>query len=245
VPLDLLFSDSIRSEWLDTSPYNNSQFQARIEHSSTVSDLLDRAYNRIWMLVHRSSHCLAMGDVVYLRTLIQFTLIHVNVVRHSLRPTQKSFGLMATDTLSYLPNDIPTKVDRAAKATSLETRAPFLDHRVASVAWRLPMAVKIRPGKNGGTSKWVLRQILTKHVPHELIERPKVGFAIPVKQWLRDPLRSWADDLLDPHCIQQQGYFKSEPIMKLWLEHKSGRFDHTTRLWPVLTWQSWVAEWLA
>jgi hypothetical protein len=95
VPLDLLFSDSIRSEWLDTSPYNNSQFQARIEHSSTVSDLLDRAYNRIWMLVHRSSHCLAMGDVVYLRTLIQFTLIHVNVVRYSLRPTQKSFGLMA------------------------------------------------------------------------------------------------------------------------------------------------------
>lgn len=95
VPLDRLFRDSIRSEWLDTPPYNSSQFQARIESFSTVSDLLDRTYNRIWMLVHRSSQDLPKGDVAYVRTLVQFTLIHLNVVRHSLRPTQKSFGLMA------------------------------------------------------------------------------------------------------------------------------------------------------
>jgi hypothetical protein len=95
VLLDRLFSGSIRSEWLDTSPYNNSQFQARIESFSTVSDLLDRTYNRIWMLVHRNSQDLPKGDVAYVRTLVQFTLIHVNVVRRSLRPTQKSFGLMA------------------------------------------------------------------------------------------------------------------------------------------------------
>lgn len=95
VPLDRLFRDSIRLEWLDTSPYNSGQFQARVDHFSTVSDLLDRTYNRIWMLIHRSSHRLSVGDVAYLRTLIQFTLIHVNVVRRSLRPTQKSFSLMA------------------------------------------------------------------------------------------------------------------------------------------------------
>lgn len=95
VPLDRLFRDSIRSEWLNTSPYNGGQFQARIESFSTVSDLLDRTYNRIWMLVHRNNQDLAKGDVAYVRILVQFTLIHVNVVRRSLRPTQKSFGLMA------------------------------------------------------------------------------------------------------------------------------------------------------
>jgi asparagine synthase (glutamine-hydrolysing) len=151
--------------------------------------------------------------------------------------------MMAIDTLNYLPNDILTKVDRAAMATSLETRAPFLDHHVAAVAWRLPMAMKIRPGRGGGTSKWALRQILYKYVPPELIERPKAGFGIPIGHWLRGPLRSWAEDLLDPVLMQRQGYLRPEPIQVLWLQHLSGRFDHTTRLWTVLMWQAWLAEW--
>lgn len=151
--------------------------------------------------------------------------------------------MMATDTLNYLPNDILTKVDRAAMATSLETRAPFLDHRVAAVAWRLPMAMKIHPGRGNGTSKWALRQILYKHVPPELIERPKAGFGIPVGQWLRGPLRSWAEDLLEPGRMQSQGYLRPEPIQTLWRQHLTGRFDHTTRLWSVLMWQAWLAEW--
>ncbi len=151
--------------------------------------------------------------------------------------------MMATDTLNYLPNDILTKVDRAAMAASLETRSPFLDHRVAEVAWRLPMAMKIHPTRGGGMSKWALRQILYKHVPPELIERPKAGFGIPIGQWLRGPLRGWAEDLLEPGLMQRQGYLRPEPIHKLWRQHLSGRFDHTTRLWSVLMWQAWLVEW--
>ena len=151
--------------------------------------------------------------------------------------------MMAFDTLNYLPNDILTKVDRAAMAASLETRAPFLDHHVASVAWRLPMAMKIRPGRRGSTSKWALRQLLYRHVPPELIERPKAGFAMPIGAWLRGPLRPWAEDLLDPGAMRRQGYLRPEPIQHLWRQHLSGRFDHTTRLWSVLMWQAWLAEW--
>jgi len=151
--------------------------------------------------------------------------------------------MMATDTLNYLPNDILTKVDRAAMAVSLETRAPFLDHRVAEVAWRLPMAMKIHPSRGGCISKWALRQILYKYVPLSLIERPKAGFAIPIGQWLRGPLREWAEDLLEPGLMQRQGYLRPEPIQTLWRQHLSGRFDHTSRLWTVLMWQAWLVEW--
>lgn len=151
--------------------------------------------------------------------------------------------MMAIDTLNYLPNDILTKVDRAAMATSLETRAPFLDPRVAAVAWRMPMHMKIHPGQGALTSKWALRQLLYKYVPPELIERPKAGFGIPIGHWLRGPLREWASDLLEPTQIKRQGYLRPEPIQKLWCQHLSGRFDHTTRLWAVLMWQAWLAEW--
>lgn len=151
--------------------------------------------------------------------------------------------MMAFDTLNYLPNDILTKVDRAAMAASLETRAPFLDHHVAAVAWRLPMAMKIRPGRHGSTSKWALRQLLFRHVPPALIERPKAGFAMPIGAWLRGPLRPWAEDLLDPGAMRRQGFLRPEPIQLLWRQHLSGRFDHTTRLWTVLMWQAWLAEW--
>jgi asparagine synthase (glutamine-hydrolysing) len=147
--------------------------------------------------------------------------------------------MMAWDSLGYLPDDILVKVDRAAMAVGLETRAPLLDHRVAAVAWRLPMTMKIR----GGSSKWALRQILYNYVPRELIERPKSGFAIPIGQWLRGPLRSWAEDLLHPDRLQREGYLKPEPISQLWQQHLSGRYDHTTKLWSVLMWQAWYELW--
>ncbi|WP_094561714.1 asparagine synthase C-terminal domain-containing protein [Synechococcus sp. 8F6] len=143
------------------------------------------------------------------------------------------------DALSYLPDDILVKVDRAAMAVGLETRSPFLDHRVAAVAWRLPMAMKIR----AGTSKWALRQLLYQHVPRELIERPKAGFAIPIGQWLRGPLRPWAAELLHPDRLQREGYLRPEPISQLWQQHLSGRYDHTTKLWTVLMWQAWLEQW--
>ena len=107
-----------------------------------------------------------------------------------------------------------TKVDRAAMAVSLETRSPFLDHRVAEVAWRLPTDMKIRTTAGSWSGKWALRHILYKYVPEQLIERPKAGFGIPIGQWLRGSLRHWAEDLLDPGVIQRQGFLQAEPISR-------------------------------
>lgn len=150
--------------------------------------------------------------------------------------------LMLADVRTYLPADILVKVDRAAMAVGLETRAPFLDHRVAAVAWRLPLAMKIRPCGGSDASKWALRQLLHRYVPPELIERPKAGFAMPIGAWLRGPLRAWAEESFDPQLLQRQGYIRPEPVRRLWRAHLRGA-DHTPQLWTVLMWQAWLAEW--
>lgn len=144
--------------------------------------------------------------------------------------------MMFFDTLTYLPDDILCKVDRAAMGCSLETRVPFLDHRVVELAWQMPLACKIR----GSMGKWALREVLYTHVPRELIERPKAGFAIPIGQWLRGPLRAWAEALLSSPRLQAEGYFKPEPVRQAWMQHVSGVHDHTTRLWAVLMFQAWL-----
>lgn len=146
--------------------------------------------------------------------------------------------MMYLDTLSYLPDDILCKVDRAAMACSLETRVPFLDHRLLELAWRLSLDTKIR----GTLGKWALRQILYRFVPKDLIERPKTGFAIPVGQWLRGPLREWAGELLSKGRLETEGYFHAEPILAKWKEHQSGKRDHTASLWTILMFQAWLQE---
>jgi asparagine synthase (glutamine-hydrolysing) len=141
--------------------------------------------------------------------------------------------MQAFDTLTYLPDDILTKVDRASMGVSLEARVPLLDHRVVEWAWRQPKSLKIR----GKTSKWLLRQLLYKHVPQDLIDRPKAGFALPIDTWLRGSLRDWAEDLLSPSALKDT--FDPVPIRQLWKEHLKARADHTESLWAILMFESW------
>jgi asparagine synthase (glutamine-hydrolysing) len=142
------------------------------------------------------------------------------------------------DTLTYLPDDILAKVDRASMAVALEVRVPLLDHRVVELSWRLPRRFKLR----GGVGKWLLRQVAYKYVPKALLERPKMGFAVPIDQWLRGPLREWAEDLIGSHLRNETGPIDGTPIAEKWAEHQSGARNWQYFIWNVLMYEAWRAS---
>lgn len=146
--------------------------------------------------------------------------------------------MMACDTNSYLPDDILVKVDRATMGAGLESRAPFLDHRLVEFAWRLPASMKFRDGKG----KWLVRELLYRHVPAELVDRPKAGFAVPVQEWLRGSLRSWAQELLNPARLESSGFLQARPIIEEWRRHLAGSNRFTHQIWVVLMFQAWLAK---
>jgi asparagine synthase (glutamine-hydrolysing) len=144
--------------------------------------------------------------------------------------------MMLTDMLSYLPDDILVKVDRASMANSLEARVPLLDHRLVELAWRIPTTAK----RDGSGGKRILKDIVHRHVPQKIMDRPKQGFGVPIGHWLRGPLRDWADALLSEHRIRNEGYLNAGLVQQKWRSHLAGKSDEQYYLWDVLMFEAWL-----
>lgn len=219
----------------------------RIYRAATIMLPAERRWSKPGDKIHKGAAILATrgGEDLY-RDLI--THWQPNSLMHGINEPAR-FGpprglntgslidyMMLEDACHYMADDILVKVDRAAMACSLETRVPLLDHRVFEFAWSLPMDYKVR----GSTGKHLLRQVLYRHVPQALIDRPKMGFGVPIDSWLRGPLKDWAASLLDPLRLKDDGYFDPAPIIQRWSEHQAGIRNWQYHLWDILMFQAWL-----
>jgi asparagine synthase (glutamine-hydrolysing) len=195
---------------------------ARALSSSSIADFY------LGMVTHWEPETVVLGATE--------PLTHLRGQPLSLKGLDSIQRMMALDSITYLPDDILVKTDRASMSASLEGRVPFLDHRLVEFAWQLPQHMKLRDG----VGKWILRQVLYRHVPREMIERPKMGFGVPIDRWLRGVLRDWAESLLAEHRLESEGFFNPIPIRKMWAEHLSGRRNWQYHLWDVLMFQAWL-----
>jgi asparagine synthase (glutamine-hydrolysing) len=220
---------------------------AVIKVSNNIAPLPVNASEKIGSLAARLEKIDGLGELIYsLSSVIEdpaYVIIGakepqtwLKEVGANLPFSNDKLQMMFIVAMTYLPDDILVKVDRAAMANSLETRVPLLDHRVIELAWSLPMSMKIRNGE----SKWILRQVLYQYVPKKLIERPKAGFSIPLGHWLRGPLREWAEGLLDERRLQQEGFFNVQYIRVKWQAHLEGTRNNQSFLWNVLMFQMWL-----
>ena len=187
--------------------------------NSLYEKLISNAFNESSIL---------LNDQFENKNFVETSHIKLNDVEH----------LMLLDLINYLPNDILAKVDRASMGNSLETRIPFLDHRVVSYAWQIPLKYKL----NKKINKWILREILYEYVPKDFFERPKSGFGIPLGKWLRGPLKEWANDLLSENSFKKYNLINYKYIRKIWDEHLSYKKNHEHALWTILVFQSWCQD---
>jgi asparagine synthase (glutamine-hydrolysing) len=224
----------------------------RVYRGTKVDTILGTRYQTVGERIHRLVKTLAVADPEEMyRTLVSMWIDPTALAGGVREPStilsdrqqwadldDFTERMMFLDLVTYLPDDILVKVDRASMGVSLEARAPFLDHRVVEFAWRIPLSLKIK----GGKGKWPLRDVLDQYVPRDLIERPKVGFGAPIGAWLRGPLREWGEDLLDESRLRREGMIDPTPVRAKWEQLLSGSGDWQHPLWTVLMFQAWFAE---
>ena len=238
VPLRTLAAKGITA----FSPTTWDRLAGVVPSAHRYAALGDKLHKGAGVLASRNFDELYLGMVSHLPNPEDWVIGGLEPPTHltGLRPDLEGLGeverMMALDTISYLPDDILVKIDRAGMGVSLEGRVPLLDHRIVEFAWSLPLDYKLRDGQ----TKWPLRQVLYRHVPRELIDRPKMGFSVPLDDWLRGPLRDWAEGLLSRDRLRREGYFHPAPILKIWAEHLSGQRNWTSRLWNILMFQAWL-----
>jgi len=228
-----------------SSTKSTTKLESKLPATLQARHLTDRAFKLSKLLAHTNGEALYHGMISswieskhLLRCGAEPTTLFAETASLQRLPSLHE-RMLLLDMSMYLPGDILTKIDRASMAVSLENRAALLDHRLVELSWRIPTQLKYLDGKG----KWVLREMLARYIPRSLVDRKKRGFSVPIEHWLRGPLRSWAEELLNEQRLRTEGFFQPEPVRQMWHEHLSGRRRWHACLWSVLMFQAWYARW--